>query len=156
MSDTYFPHLGPARPDLQSDTGQNGSDNALPVRGPVSRIGRIPLRAQPTWDDGQLSETHSPKSDQRFDLSGRRGASGGGDPHGDLVRPARSRGDSTRPNFDLHVPEDGYAWWYVDGLSDDDSRAISIIGFIGSVFSPWYRWSGRRNPANHCCINVAT
>jgi carotenoid 1,2-hydratase len=24
------------------------------------------------------------------------------------------------------------------------------------VFSPWYRWSGRRNPANHCCINVAT
>lgn len=31
-----------------------------------------------------------------------------------------------------------------------------MIGFIGSVFSPWYRWSGRRNPANHCCINVAT
>jgi len=31
-----------------------------------------------------------------------------------------------------------------------------VIGFIGSVFSPWYRWSGRRDPANHCCINVAT
>ncbi|MCC6007403.1 MAG: carotenoid 1,2-hydratase [Rhodobacteraceae bacterium] len=31
-----------------------------------------------------------------------------------------------------------------------------MIGFIGSVFSPWYRWSGRRNPANHCCLNVAT
>lgn len=31
-----------------------------------------------------------------------------------------------------------------------------MIGFIGSVFSPWYRWSGRRDPANHCCINVAT
>ncbi|RVT82077.1 carotenoid 1,2-hydratase [Rhodobacteraceae bacterium CCMM004] len=30
------------------------------------------------------------------------------------------------------------------------------MAFIGSVFSPWYRWSGRRNPANHCCINVAT
>ncbi|MFN4158572.1 MAG: carotenoid 1,2-hydratase [Gemmobacter sp.] len=30
------------------------------------------------------------------------------------------------------------------------------MGFIGSVFSPWYRWSGRRDPANHCCINVAT
>jgi carotenoid 1,2-hydratase len=24
------------------------------------------------------------------------------------------------------------------------------------VFSPWYRWSGRRNPRNHVCINVAT
>jgi carotenoid 1,2-hydratase len=23
------------------------------------------------------------------------------------------------------------------------------------VFSPWYRWAGRRNPANHVCINVA-
>jgi carotenoid 1,2-hydratase len=54
------------------------------------------------------------------------------------------------------VPPDGYAWWYVDGISDDGERAISIIGFIGSVFSPWYRWSGRRNPANHCCLNVVT
>jgi carotenoid 1,2-hydratase len=33
--------------------------------------------------------------------------------------------------------------------------AVSVIGFIGSVFSPWYGWSGRRNPADHCCINVA-
>ncbi|WP_189371695.1 carotenoid 1,2-hydratase [Tateyamaria omphalii] len=31
-----------------------------------------------------------------------------------------------------------------------------MIGFIGSVFSPWYRWSGRKNPQNHVCINVAT
>jgi carotenoid 1,2-hydratase len=31
-----------------------------------------------------------------------------------------------------------------------------VIGFIGSVFSPWYRWSGRRDPQNHVCINVAT
>lgn len=40
-------------------------------------------------------------------------------------------------------------------MSDDHGRAISIIGFVGSVFSPWYRWSGRRNPADHCCLNVA-
>lgn len=31
-----------------------------------------------------------------------------------------------------------------------------MIAFIGSVFSPWYRWSGRRDPENHVCINVAT
>ena len=24
------------------------------------------------------------------------------------------------------------------------------------MFSPWYRWSGRKNPADHCCINVVT
>ncbi|WP_208454606.1 carotenoid 1,2-hydratase [Jannaschia marina] len=58
--------------------------------------------------------------------------------------------------FDLAVPPGGYAWWYVDGVSDDGARAISVIGFIGSVFSPWYHWSGRADPANHCCLNVAT
>ncbi|APE45755.1 carotenoid 1,2-hydratase (plasmid) [Sulfitobacter alexandrii] len=41
-------------------------------------------------------------------------------------------------------------------MSDDGQRAVSVIGFIGSVFSPWYAWSGRSDPANHCCMNVAT
>ena len=54
------------------------------------------------------------------------------------------------------MPENGYAWWYVDGVSDCGQFAVSVIAFIGSVFSPWYRWSGRRDPDNHCCINVAT
>ena len=54
------------------------------------------------------------------------------------------------------MPPGGYAWWYIDGVSHDGTRAISVIGFIGSVFSPWYAWSGRGQPTNHCCINVAT
>jgi len=58
--------------------------------------------------------------------------------------------------FNLDVPAGGYAWWYVDGVSDCGTRAVSVIGFIGSVFSPWYHWSGRGNPSNHCCITVAT
>ncbi|MFD1509859.1 carotenoid 1,2-hydratase [Lacimonas salitolerans] len=44
----------------------------------------------------------------------------------------------------------------MDAISACGTRALSVIGFIGSVFSPWYAWSGRRDPANHCCINVAT
>lgn len=44
----------------------------------------------------------------------------------------------------------------MDAVSSCGTRALSVIGFIGSVFSPWYAWSGRRDPANHCCINVAT
>ncbi|WP_435138693.1 carotenoid 1,2-hydratase [Pseudopelagicola sp. nBUS_19] len=56
----------------------------------------------------------------------------------------------------MKVPAGGYAWWYVDGVSHDGERAVSVIGFIGSVFSPWYAWSGRSRPDNHCCINVAT
>ncbi|MFO6465184.1 carotenoid 1,2-hydratase [Jannaschia sp. KMU-145] len=31
-----------------------------------------------------------------------------------------------------------------------------MIAFIGSVFSPWYRWSGRADPEDNICINVVT
>ncbi|MFN3292437.1 MAG: carotenoid 1,2-hydratase, partial [Gemmobacter sp.] len=41
-------------------------------------------------------------------------------------------------------------------MSDCGTRALSVIGFVGSVFSPWYRWSGRRDPENHVCLNVVT
>jgi carotenoid 1,2-hydratase len=60
--------------------------------------------------------------------------------------------------FDNDVPTRGYRWWYVDGLSDDGAHGITIIGFIGTVFSPWYAWArrgGGGNPFEHCCLNVA-
>ena len=60
--------------------------------------------------------------------------------------------------FDRPVPPHGYAWWYVDALSDDGRHGITIIAFIGTVFSPWYAWSrrwGAGDPENHCCMNVA-
>ena len=60
--------------------------------------------------------------------------------------------------FDRPVPPHGYAWWYVDALSDDGKHGITIIAFIGTVFSPWYAWSrrwGAGDPENHCCMNVA-
>ena len=49
----------------------------------------------------------------------------------------------------------GYAWWYVDALSDDGAHGLTIIAFVGSVFSPYYAWSGRRDPLDHCAVNVA-
>ncbi len=60
--------------------------------------------------------------------------------------------------FDQHVPERGYVWWYVDALSDDGAHGITLIAFIGTVFSPWYAMAHRRgqaDPRNHCCLNVA-
>ncbi|OCW58501.1 carotenoid 1,2-hydratase [Hoeflea olei] len=30
-----------------------------------------------------------------------------------------------------------------------------MISFVGSVFSPYYHWAGRREPDDHVCINVA-
>ncbi|MFN3609808.1 MAG: carotenoid 1,2-hydratase [Hyphomonas sp.] len=57
--------------------------------------------------------------------------------------------------FDRPVPSGGYAWWYVDAISEDGAYALTLIAFIGSVFSPYYAWSGRHDPLNHCALNVA-
>jgi carotenoid 1,2-hydratase len=53
------------------------------------------------------------------------------------------------------VPPQGYRWWYVDALSDDERYGLTIIGFIGSVFSPYYKKSGRDIPLDHSCLNIA-
>ena len=61
--------------------------------------------------------------------------------------------------FDTPVPDGGYAWWYIDALSDDGRHGLTVIAFIGSVFSPYYAWARRASgtaPAlNHCALNVA-
>jgi carotenoid 1,2-hydratase len=59
------------------------------------------------------------------------------------------------PGFDAHVPPGGYRWWYVDALSEDRRHGLTVIGFVGSVFSPYYHWAGRRDPDNHVALNVA-
>jgi carotenoid 1,2-hydratase len=60
-----------------------------------------------------------------------------------------------RLRFDLSVRPQGYRWWYFDAESADGAHAITIIAFIGSVFSPYYAWSGRGAPVDHCALNVA-
>jgi carotenoid 1,2-hydratase len=60
--------------------------------------------------------------------------------------------------FATSVPSNGYHWWYIDALSDDGSHGLTIIVFIGSVFSPYYAAARRRGPAdpqNFCAVNVA-
>jgi carotenoid 1,2-hydratase len=62
--------------------------------------------------------------------------------------------------FDRKVPRNGYAWWYIDALADDGRHGLTIIAFIGSVFSPYYAWARRHDPAggdpyDHCALNVA-
>jgi carotenoid 1,2-hydratase len=52
------------------------------------------------------------------------------------------------------VAPGGYLWWYVDALSDDGRHGVTLIALLGSVFSPYYAWSGRRDPLNHCTLNA--
>ena len=57
------------------------------------------------------------------------------------------------------VAPGGYAWWYVDALSADGRRGLTIIAFLGSVFSPYYAWARRHDPRadplQHAAVNVA-
>ncbi len=74
------------------------------------------------------------------------------------ISPSSTDFTTSSAGFDRHVPNNGYAWWYVDALSDDGQHGITIIAFIGSVFSPYYAWARRKrpaNPINHCALNVA-
>lgn len=50
-------------------------------------------------------------------------------------------------------------WWYLDAMSEDGAYGLSIIAFVGSVFSPYYAKAINKgeqpNPMNHCALNVA-
>ena len=55
------------------------------------------------------------------------------------------------------VAPGGYCWWYVDALSDCGRHGLTLIAFVGSVFSPYYAWARRRgdaDPADHVALNV--
>ncbi len=63
-------------------------------------------------------------------------------------------------SFDQPLDPGGYAWWYLDALSEDGCHGLTVIAFLGSVFSPYYaraklRGGGTANPLNHCAVNVA-
>ncbi|MCB1743029.1 MAG: carotenoid 1,2-hydratase, partial [Gammaproteobacteria bacterium] len=67
------------------------------------------------------------------------------------------RSCKTFPDFDRPVPDNGYAWWYLDAISDCGDNALTVIGFIGSVFSPFYaraRKVASSDPREYSAMNV--
>ena len=134
------------------------SDDTGGLRSPVSRHGRRALRGgfarlegvvPPTWD-AQPSAGPLPLRGQH--ASGTRLADGGD------LRPDVGRELDRGLGFDAPMAPHSYRWWYVDGLSTDGQHGITLIAFLGSVFSPYYAWDrrfGRADPLNHCSINVA-
>lgn len=55
----------------------------------------------------------------------------------------------------MAIEPGGYSWWYIDAISADGRHGLTIIAFLGSVFSPYYKRSGRHDPLDHCSLNVA-
>jgi hypothetical protein len=139
---------GPERDGLRSDhTG--------PVPPAVSRDRGSALRPGLARMDSLVPEAGGADADPGPVSGGRQRPSGSGRADGDAFRHAGGGEPGRGPRFDAAVPPGGYLWWYVDGLSDCGRYGLSVIAFVGSVFSPYYHWAGRRDPDDHVCINVA-
>jgi carotenoid 1,2-hydratase len=88
----------------------------------------------------------------------RQRSSGGRSANGGVERTAGRLASASGPRFDTPVSDDGYAWWYFDGVSDDGRTGLTVIAFVGSVFSPFYygaRQTGPADPENFCALNIA-
>ena len=143
----------PERDDHGRDNGASAVRNSIPGNG-----GRA-VRAERPWLGGVLppaggaDETAGPLPGGGQHPSGSGGADGGS------FRADGGVGADGGPRFDRAVPLNGYVWWYVDALSEDGRHGITLIAFLGSVFSPYYAFRRRGGatvePLAHAALNVA-
>ena len=125
---------------------------------PVPRHGGSALRSGVARVEGLVPEAGRADENAGPLSGGGQRASGAGRADGGAFGLGGSHLRADGPDFSVTVAQNGYAWWYVDAISDDGEYALTIIAFIGSVFSPYYKWarrSGPTEPLNHCAINVA-
>jgi len=151
--DVLFP--GAMRSEDRAEGGLRPPDDSGGFRPPLSVDARRALRPGDAWMESDVrprgldDASPWPLSGGRQRSSWPRSADGGS------VGPAGGDASHAGPCFDAAVQPGGYAWWYVDAISDDRRYGLNVIAFIGSVFSPYYAWSGRRDPLDHCAVNVA-
>lgn len=110
--------------------------------------------------DEFISTTQRDEQCGRALPDGRQHASGAEHREGGAVGEDGSATSDRGFGFDTQVARGGYAWWYVDAISDDGKHALTLIAFVGSVFSPYYAWARRRHgvdvadPNEHCAFNL--
>lgn len=155
MREASFQLPGGLWPDDRPNGGQLAFSDSGGLRGLVPGDGRRALRQGDSWVEGGFPAARG--GEPLAGALSRRGwhSPRRRDPDGESLRPLGGRAAACGPAFDALVPAGGYAWWYIDALSDDGKHGLTIIAFIGSVFSPYYHWSGRGDPDNHVAMNVA-
>lgn len=155
---------GTGGPDARLSARALRDDDAGGFRADVPGDWRRPVRPRAAWVGSLVPEAGGTDAPAGAVPGGRQRASGTGRSDGRDVGEACSGGGGFVPGarlrFDTPVRDGGYLWWYLDGLSDDGLHGITIIGFVGSVFSPYYAWArgradGRAAPENHVALNVA-
>ena len=153
-----IPESGPVRAADCAAAGGDASHDTGGFQPDVSGDGRRALRPQLARLDRVVSAPGTANADTGPVSGGGQHPSGAGRADGGAVGTRRGFEPARGPDFARFVPPNGYAWWYVDALSDDGQNGITIIAFIGSVFSPYYafaRRNGAADPLNHCAVNVA-
>ncbi len=148
---------GPRGPgaELRHSAGFAPGDLAGGLRGPLPGLGGSDLRPGLARLGGEFPPPGGADANPRPLSRGRGGSSGRRRADGGALGTAGSGSPAQGPGFDAAVPPGGYAWWYVDAISSDRRFGLTLIAFIGSVFSPYYHWSGRTDPENHVALNVA-
>ena len=135
---------GALRPARAAAAGANGGDDARGLRPAVPGDGRSAVRPGLARLAGIVRAAGGADAVPGLYLAGGSAHPGPGVPMAalsgrhaaasllaDLASTSRSR-------------RDGYVWWYVDALSDDGRHGLTLIAFIGSVFSPYYALARRR------------
>jgi carotenoid 1,2-hydratase len=147
--------LGRLRPPTRLESGASRTDDAAGIRPPLSWNGWSSLRPRLARMDGVVCTPGGAHKDSRPLFGGRQRPSGSGRPDGGFIGTAGRVERNGGFGFDRPIVPGGYVWWYVDAISEDGAFGLTIIAFVGSVFSPYYAWSGRGDPLNHCAVNVA-
>ena len=69
--------------------------------------------------------------------------------------------DDERLFFNRKLKPHGYQWWYVDAISEDQSYSLTMIIFVGHVFSPHYfrarqtETEPKLRPESFCAFNIS-
>ena len=140
---TFSAHCGL---DIQTPRQAIARTTPHGFRAAVPGDGRSALRPGVARLDGVLHAAGVAHATSGPVSGGRQRASGAGRADGGALGSARGAESDGGPRFDAAVAPSGYRWWYVDALSDDGDYGLTVIAFVGSVFSPYYAWSGMGRP----------
>ena len=149
---------GTLRTDIRDAATAGTGDNTGSVREAVSGNGRCAVWPPITRLASIVPAPDGENSNSTPVSGGGRGSSRPGHSDGGALGLDRGAMHYRGFAFTDPVPRDGYRWWYVDALSDNGVHGLTIIAFVGSVFSPYYKWRRRQGPADpmdHCAMNVA-
>jgi carotenoid 1,2-hydratase len=155
MRGNFVPNAGAIWPENHQDSGLDSANDSGGFRQPLSVDPRGAL-----WPGDARLESVVRAGGVQDQVAGSLSC-GGQRPSwtrsadGGSVGSSSGHAGDAGPCFDQEVVPGGYAWWYVDAISDDGQHGLTVIAFIGSVFSPYYGWAGRRDPLDHCAFNVA-